>query len=128
MLGVVIVLLGVATSKELYRKYQMRQGIEKLKGDIAALEGSNKDLASLVDSFQDPQVVEREAKKRLNLKKPGENVVIILRDKNDESQNIVQAGDFSVESSGYTNTAEQSDGESKDIPNAFKWWMYITSN
>lgn len=121
ILAAITVWLGVSWGQEIYRKHQVREEIEKLKAEVIAFEARNSNLASLIDSFDDPQVVELEAKKRLNLRKPGEEVAVILRDKNDESQNIVQRKDESVLiDAGEENASKPS--------NAMKWWRYITSN
>jgi len=92
-----------------------------LSYEIIELEQKNTDLISLIDSFSDPDTVELEAKRRLNLKKAGEEVVVILRDKNDKSQNIVQAEE--------PDQTEGDSGSSNNFTsNAIKWWGYITSS
>lgn len=95
-----------------------------MKNEILQLENKNSDLSSILETFRDPVSVELEAKKRLNLKKPGEEVALILRDKNDEPQNISQG----------IRAANQGmiDYKAKAAPgilvNAFKWWQYITGS
>ena len=95
LLGALTAWLGYSVAKEAYRKHQIQQEIEVLREEILGLENRNSDLSSLLDSFGDSKNVELEAKRRLNLKKPGEEVAVILRDKNSEEQNIVQGGDVS---------------------------------
>ena len=104
----------------LYAKIVVRNEIEGLKQEIEKIEQKNKELASLIELFKDPDIIELEAKRRLNLKKHGEEVVVILRDKNDESQNIVHKREVVVE-----DDIEISD---KEPPNPLKWWAYITSD
>lgn len=110
--------LGVASAKVLYAKITVRSEIDSLKREIEEMEQGNNELASLVDLFQNPEVIELEAKRRLNLKKPGEEVAVILRDKNDESQNIVRKSEVVVKN--------DEDSENKEPSNALKWWRYIT--
>jgi len=124
VLGAATVWFGVSASKELYKKYQIRQEIEDIKQEINALEQRNRNLSSFIDSFKDSKIIEREAKRRLNLKRPGEEVVVILRDKNDESQNIVQVDRRDEQLEDSTKIAPEEVG----VPNPIKWWQYITDN
>ena len=112
--------LGISSVKVLYAKIVVRNEIEGLKQEIEKIEQKNKELASLIELFKDPDIIELEAKRRLNLKKHGEEVVVILRDKNDESQNIVHKREVVAE-----DDIEISD---KEPPNPLKWWAYITSS
>lgn len=124
ILGAVTVWLGASVAKEAYRKHQVQEEIARLKAEVIALEAKKTNLASLIDSFHDTATIELEAKKRLNLKKPGEEVAVILRDKNDEAENIVQAtGDTAKDSV----SAELNQDTKSWLDNPLKWWTYITN-
>lgn len=112
--------LGLSALNEARRKHEVREEIARLQEEIFDLDRANSNLASLIDSFEDPDVIEAEAKKRLHLKKPGEEVAVILRDKNDTSSNIVQA-------EGETEGAPEETNASKEPNNLLKWWRYITN-
>ena len=119
MLGLLTIWLGASVAKEAYKKHQVKKEIEILSQEILNLEQKNSNLISLIDSFQDSDTVELEAKRRLNLKKQGEEVAVILRDKKDEPQNIVQQDEIdSFEAKLIEQDASQS--------NVLKWWRYIT--
>jgi len=123
ILAAVTVWLGASVAKEAYRKHQVQEEIARLKAEVIALEAKKTNLASLIDSFNDTATIELEAKKRLNLKKPGEEVAVILRDKNDEAQNIVKIPDAAVSGSiGSINEV----GVDNWLDNPAKWWQYIT--
>jgi|GEM_PF-1976234 cell division protein FtsB len=124
LLGALTAWLGYSVAKEAYRKHQIQQEIEVLREEILGLENRNSDLSSLLDSFGDSKNVELEAKRRLNLKKPGEEVAVILRDKNSEEQNIVQGGDVSQQD---TDSESEAD-EQAILENPLKWWQYITNS
>lgn len=111
--------LAAASARVLYAKIAIRSEIDSLKKEIEEMESRNNELAFLVKLFEDPKVIELEAKRRLNLKKSGEEVAVILRDKSDESQNIVQKTDDVVEDSVH---------KDKEPSNILKWWEYITGN
>lgn len=74
-----LALLGVSTGivKSVVRRVEVEREISALKNDIKSLEGKNEDLAKLINYFQTPEFKEREARLRLGLQKPGENVVVI---------------------------------------------------
>ena len=123
VLGVLTVWLGASVAKETYQKHQVNKEIAHLRQEILDLENKNNDLASFLGSFDDPNTVELEAKRRLNLKKPGEKVAVILRGKNDGGQNIVQSGgDISHQGA----SDEPETDESAWFANPLKWWQYIT--
>ena len=124
LLSVLTAWLGYSVVKEAYRKHQVQREIEALRAEILGIENRNIDLSSLLDSFGDSKNVELEAKRRLNLKKPGEEVAVILRDKNSEEQNIVQGGDVTRQ-----DTASESEAKgSRRLVNPLKWWQYITNS
>ena len=119
-LGLLTIWLGWSSAKEAYKKHQVKKEIDRLSQEILDLEQKNSNLVSLIDSFQDPDTVELEAKRRLNLKKQGEEVAVILRDKNHEPQNIVQQGEID-------SLAPKSSEQDTSSSNVLKWWKYITS-
>lgn len=126
ILGSITVWLGISVAKEAYRKHQVQLEIARLKAEIIAVEHKNSNLASLINSFKEPEVVELEAKKRLNLKKPGEEVAVILRDNKDEHQNIIKG--ISRETTSEVSSITRSDEESDNLSNPIKWWQYITND
>lgn len=124
LLGGLTVWLGVSVGKEAYRKHQVREEIARLKAEIVQMEQENDNLVSLIHSFEDRETVELEAKKRLNLQKPGEEVAVILRSKNDESQNIAQD-----DTGASDEIIERENGNAREeVANPVKWWKYITSS
>ena len=118
VLGLLTIWLGASAAKEAYKKHQVKKEIDKLSQEILNLEQKNSNLVSLIDSFKDQNTVELEAKRRLNLKKQGEEVAVILRDKNDEPENIIEPDESSINTEDPTGSSDQS--------NAVKWWGYIT--
>lgn len=118
LLGAVLWLAG-ESAKVIYAKVTARKEVDNLKREIEEMERRNSELSSLMSLFNDPEIVELEAKRRLNLKKPGEKVAVVLRDKDDEPQNIIQTKE---------DVAEGSVLKDKEPPNILKWWAYITRN
>lgn len=60
--------------------------IEKIKKENITLFEKKNELANLADYFQDKSFIEKEARRRLNLQKPGEKEVIVITDKNNKNQ------------------------------------------
>ena len=93
----------------LARTYSQRRLVEKeiedVKGQIAAFTDQNQQLTDLINYLQSDQSLEEQARLNLNMKKPGEGVVVI-EDKN------VNADDVS--------TVPNESGS-----NLIKWWRYF---
>lgn len=109
LIVVVIVLsLGSALSKEIYREYRIKKEIDVLKSEIGAMEKDNYQLSQLIEYYKTDEYKEAEARKRLNLKAEGEQVVMI--DEKDKSAEEVKAEEVAQQAS---------------VPNRIKWWNYF---
>lgn len=76
----ILVLAGTifVFSRAAQRKRQVEKEIDALKQEIEKLSGRNGDIASLLENFGDKDYLEQEARLRLNLKKKGEEVAVVL--------------------------------------------------
>jgi cell division protein FtsB len=72
-----IAVFGALLCKTYYKERGIQAGIRDLEKNIAAAEEKNKELADLVQYFTDPAHLEKEARMRLNVKKPDEEVLVI---------------------------------------------------
>lgn len=106
---IVVISLGSALSKELYREYKIKKEIDVLKSQIQAMEKDNYELSQLIEYYKTDEYKEAEARKRLNLKAEGEQVVMV--DEKEASVEEVKA-------------AEAAAAEQK-LPNRVKWWNYF---
>lgn len=59
------------------RRSEVEREVEALKAELRQSEGSNDELRRLIEYFSTPEYREREARLRLGLQKPGENVVVV---------------------------------------------------
>jgi len=105
-----LIAVAVNVGSESYRKYQLTQEINKLKIEIEQLESKNEQLASLMDYLKEDPYLEKEAKIKLNLKNPGEKVVI-LSDELIQEQVVLE-----------DKTKEYIEEETA---NYWKWWQYF---
>jgi len=105
ILSIFLIFVIVNTTKIIYQKKQVDRQIDELEKEVRNFEQKNQNLIDLIQKFQDPAYLEKEARKNLNLQKENENVVIILKD----------------------NKTSLSNGEQKEkqIPNYKKWIKYI---
>lgn len=62
------------------QKFQVRQQAQDLEGKIASLEQENSYLQRFGDYFKSFAFLEKEARKQLNYKAPGEEVVFVYKD------------------------------------------------
>lgn len=105
----VSVLFGPALVSEFYRDYQIEREIDSLKKEIDTLDKNNYQLSKLVEYYNTDQFKEMEARKRLNLKKEGESLVIIKQSGEDLKK-----------------TSEKEEKENvENLPNYMKWWNYF---
>ncbi len=71
--------------------------IGDLKNKIGELEVQNEKLGKFIDNFKKEDYIEKEAKTRLNLKKPGEKVVIIVQEEAKKTEGEVKEKFFDFE-------------------------------
>jgi len=75
--AVAIIAIGVGMTNGLMRQSELQQEIAKLQNDINSFQNKNNQLNDLIQYLGTPEFKEREARLRLSLQKPGENVVVI---------------------------------------------------
>jgi cell division protein FtsB len=112
--------LVISVGRESYRKYQLTKEINRLESEIERLEKEDQHLADLLEYFQEESYLEKEARLKLNLQKPGEKLVIISKDqKNQSGQNGQEENISGNEDSIGAGQKEES--------NFWKWWEYLFS-
>lgn len=108
----VIIFLLIGTTKEVIRRISLRQEISILEKQIAELESQNRSLGEYVASINTESFQEKEARKRLNLQKPGESLLIIPETKTLSNE---------VPDNTILNTT------AKGKSNPIRWWRYFFS-
>ena len=123
ILGLVVVWVGTMAGKEFNKRYRLQQQIDVIHTEVTQLEKENRDLAELIQSFQDEGVVELEARRRLNVKKPGEEVVVVLPGNEEE---VIAQNEEIYKSK---NAAKKSDEEDSKLDifvrRAVQWWEFV---
>lgn len=108
----ILLALVVGIFQKLYYRYEVKVELDKLNAEIVGLNKQKEDLNQLVDYYKDESNLEKEARVRLNLKKEGEKVVIILP----QATSTNEAGEFISGSGG---------SDIQNLPNYLQWWHYF---
>ena len=103
--------LLIGIFQQFYYRYQVKKDLDKLDAEIANFNKQKEDLSNLLDDFKNKSYLENEARVRLNLKKEGEEVVIILPTAT------------STEKSGEINS--QGAENIENLPNYKQWWRFF---
>lgn len=77
--------LIVANWKAGQRKAELGDRIQTLQKEIQTLEKEREELLAKISAGSDQDYLEKEARERFNLKKPGEEAVTILKDQMEET-------------------------------------------
>lgn len=75
--AVVLVLLGISSARETYQGWKVEQEIRGLQAQVEALEGRKLHLTELLNQLHSPDALDKEARLRLGLQKPGEQVFVL---------------------------------------------------
>jgi cell division protein FtsB len=110
---VIFAVVAWGLAGEFLRNRDMQREIDRLDGQASQMEKKNSDLQDLGQRFSSQAMLEREARTKLNLQKPGEQVVIV-RDggRTDDGAEIEPAAGAAAD-------------EDQGPGNAAKWWRYF---
>jgi cell division protein FtsL len=90
------------------KSYKVNSEISDLQNEINHLEKQNQDLSQLIEYLKSDAFIEQEAKLKLGLKKPGENLVVI------PGMNL--------------GNPRADEAQNKEMINPIKWWTYFFNN
>ncbi|PSO44475.1 MAG: hypothetical protein BRC22_02480 [Parcubacteria group bacterium QH_9_35_7] len=98
--------IGFIAVRSFYKDYMVQQKIDRLKSEVESLEREKIQSMKLLDYVASKQFAEKKARTELNMKKKGEQAMIIKEDKEDNDKEQKQAN---------------------KTPNPKKWWYYFTN-
>lgn len=116
--GVLLIFMGINLGKELYRKYQIQKEIDSLQSEVNDLKSSNQQLADLISYFKTENFAEIEARKKLNLQKEDEQVVVVNVS---EAESVKNATSTKKDNENVVS----SEAPQKKKSNIQKWWDYF---
>lgn len=102
--------------------------MKKIKKEKTVLIEKKNEMANLLDYFNDKSFIEKEARRRLNLQKPGEKETIVINDKNNNDQkNSAQANIFGVTDSikEKSSAQEELNYQNNILYNPLRWFKFI---
>ena len=108
VLTVVLVFMVTVSGRLYLRKYEIDKEIAKLQEQASRIESESNQLSELINYLSTPEYVEKQAREQLNLKKEGEEVVILPDSIEDEAK--IAGADTKAES------------------NPKKWYKYLFEN
>lgn len=73
----IIVAISIPLAKNISKQYEINDEIDLLQEQIGDLDGKNANLKNLITFLESDQFIDEEARKNLNFKKAGEEVVVI---------------------------------------------------
>lgn len=108
----VFIYMLIATGEALWQNYRTNQEIAQLRIEITTLERENVQIKNLIAYLKTESFREKEARRKLGYKKPGEQVVALPQD------------NFIHTDLGTTKDTTLSEPEVR-LSNPQKWWDYI---
>lgn len=107
IIGLIFLLLIIFPLARTYTQKRMIENeIDGVKKEISDFEKSNQELRDMITYLQSDQSLEEQARLNLNLKKPGEKVIVI------EEPKLASSSDYEK-----STTADET--------NLAKWWRYF---
>jgi cell division protein FtsB len=104
LLQLLLVYLLVMLSRVVWQNYQVNQEVALLQRQVDELKASNDDLKARILYYQTESYSEREARAKLGLQKPGEEVIITPTERTKQ---------------------EETPGSQKPLPNWRQWWEFF---
>lgn len=94
-----------------YQDYKIRQEIKQMEAEIGSLSKRKIESLEILEYVMSPNFVEAKARTELNLKRPGERVIVVPPSPSETK----------------TGADELSDTSSGQMPNnPLRWWYYFT--
>ncbi len=89
---ILVVLLAwsfVRATKEILLRYEINQEIKHLEGQLADLEGKTDKVDQLISYLKTDEYIEKEARLKLNLSKPGEKQINLAPTDQEHQQQVI---------------------------------------
>lgn len=107
VLIVLVFLAGSAAFRSLYRNYKVNREITRLENKVDNLKKEKIESMKILEYVSSKKFAEKKARTELNMKKDGENVMVI-KDENEQDK-------------------ESAEDKKQKVSNAVKWWYYFTN-
>ena len=118
----IIVVISIPLAKNVSKQYEINNEIKELEKEINSLEGKNENLKNMIEYLESDEFIDEQARLNLNLKKSGEEVVVInYKDKEDNNSENSEINPYKIKG------LEFKEKKKKEI-NPTKWVEYFFKN
>lgn len=124
-LAALALIVGFSVSREWYRKHQLQLEYRSLQSEVDKLENKNGEIATLIEYLKNDEGLEKEARRRLNLKKPGESVVVIVPPASSGEKKPSDPAPGESSAAANRTIVEEKYSEESGNANAKKWRDYF---
>ncbi len=104
----IIIYLFVVVGKTVYGNYNSNKDIEKQEEEVKALEVELASIQNKINYYQTASFKEKEAREKLGYKAPGENVISLPIDQEQDKSQDKSIGEVQIKT-----------------PNYRYWWLYF---
>lgn len=118
--AVILVLFSLSFGREFIRNFEIQRDIESLQTQADELSATNLQISQLNTAFQTESFIEREARLKLGMKKPGETVVVIQSPQEGTAQEVVLS-----DQTDPLNILTDEPSTPERVANPNKWWYYF---
>lgn len=115
----VVVFLGFSLSREVVRTRTIGAEIAQLQAQADELAAQNIDLSELRTAMQTESYIEREARLKLGMKKPGETVVVV------QEEGTSAIGEETGDANDPLDLVLDDQMTTVVVANPTKWWYYF---
>lgn len=115
---VAILFIAFANLRVYYHGYKIKQEIRAMQADISSLNQKKIESMEILKYVMSNDFVEEKARTELNMKKPGEHVVIIT--------NEAEVARGEAEGGGGIGEGGSQNASGQGTSNPLKWWYYFT--
>ncbi|MEK7167392.1 MAG: septum formation initiator family protein [Patescibacteria group bacterium] len=119
--ALLLVLFLVGIVRETINRYQIKNEIKGLEGQVKRLEGDNTGLSSMITAWTSGNQLEEEARLKLGLQKPGENVVLVQRNEETSTSSMLIGQKPKI----VGNIVVESELDQSNWSNPLRWWHYF---
>lgn len=83
---ILLILVGLAIYREKSGQKRAVKSVSALEEEISKLESKNTELSELINYLKSDDFVEKEAREKLNMQRPGEQVVLISKNETERTE------------------------------------------
>lgn len=119
---VIILFISVSLGREFLRNYEIKNDIQQLQARADSLSAQHIRLTELNQAIQTEFFLEREARLKLGMKKPNENVLVVRQPEArvEGVQNGQDGGEVAIDPLHILEEFEQ-----PEVANPTRWWYYL---